>query len=62
VVLGVARFWGLRAGGAGAKMAFEILILPMFLRWLVWAAWKALRFKTWLYPQTALPNPLWTIP
>jgi len=49
-------------GRGGRKIAKALLPFPMFLRWLVWAAWKALRFKTWLYPQTALPNPLWAIP
>jgi hypothetical protein len=49
-------------GRGGRKIAKGLLPFPMFVRWLVWAAWKALRFKTWLYPQTALPNPLWAIP
>jgi len=48
-------------GRGGRKIAKGLLPFPMFVRWLVWAAWKALRFKTWLYPQTELPNPLWTI-
>jgi hypothetical protein len=50
-----------KRGRGGRKIAKELLPFPMFLRWLVWAAWKALRFKTWLYPQTELPNPLWAI-
>ena len=49
-------------GRGGRKIAKGLLPFPMFVRWLVWAAWKALRFKTWLYPQTELPNPLWGIP
>ena len=49
-------------GRGGRKIAKGRLPFPMFVRWLVWAAWKALRFKTWLYPQTELPNPLWAIP
>ena len=49
-------------GRGGRKIAKGLLPFPMFVRWLVWAAWKALRFKTWLYPQTELPNPLWAIP
>ena len=49
-------------GRGGRKIAKGLLPFPMFVRWLAWAAWKALRFKTWLYPQTALPNPLWAIP
>jgi hypothetical protein len=49
-------------GRGGRKIAKGLFPCPMFLRWLAWAAWKALRFKTWLYPQTALPNPLWAIP
>lgn len=49
-------------GRGGRKIAKELLPFPMFVRWLAWAAWKALRFKTWLYPQTELPNPLWAIP
>jgi hypothetical protein len=49
-------------GRGGRKIAKGLLPFPMFVRWLAWAAWKALRFKTWLYPQTELPNPLWAIP
>jgi hypothetical protein len=49
-------------GRGGRKIAKGLLPFPMFVRWLVWAAWKALRFKTWLYPQTELPNPLWAVP
>jgi len=48
-----------KRGRGGRKIAKELLPFPMFLRWLVSAAWKALRFRTWLYPQTELPNPLW---
>jgi IS4 transposase len=51
-----------RRGHRGRKIAKGLLPFPMFVRWLAWAAWKALRFKTWLYPQTELPNPLWAIP
>ena len=50
-----------KRGRGGRKIAKELLPFPMFLRWLVSAAWKALHFRTWLYPQTALPNPLWGI-
>lgn len=49
-------------GRGGRKIDKKLLPFPMFVRWLAWAAWKALRFKTWLYPQTELPNPLWAIP
>ena len=49
-------------GRGGRKIAKTLLPFPMFLRWLASAAWKTLRFKTWLYPQTELPNPLWGIP
>lgn len=49
-------------GRGGRKIAKSLFPFPMFLRWLAWAAWKTLRFKTWLYPQTGLPNPLWAIP
>jgi hypothetical protein len=49
-------------GRGGRQIAKGLLPFPMFVRWLAWAAWKALRFKTWLYPQTGLPNPLWEIP
>jgi len=49
-------------GRGGRKIAKSLFPFPMFLRWLAWAAWKTLRFKTWLYPQTELPNPLWAIP
>jgi hypothetical protein len=49
-------------GRGGRQIAKGLLPFPMFLRWLAWAVWKALRFKTWLYPQTELPNPLWEIP
>ena len=49
-------------GRSGRKIAKALFPFPMFLRWLAWAAWKTLRFKTWLYPQTELPNPLWAIP
>jgi len=49
-------------GRGGRKIAKALFPFPMFLRWLAWAAWKTLRFKTWLYPQTELPNPLWAIP
>jgi hypothetical protein len=48
-----------KRGRGGRKIAKELLPFPMFLRWLVSAAWKALCFRTWLYPQTELPNPLW---
>ncbi len=51
-----------KRGRGGRKIAKELLPFPMFLRWLVSAAWKALRFRTWLYPQTELPNSLWGIP
>jgi hypothetical protein len=50
-----------KRGRGGRQIANKLFPFPMFLRWLIWAAWKALRFKTWLYPQTALPNPLWAI-
>ena len=50
-----------KRGRGGRKIDKKLLPFPMFVRWLVWAAWKALRFKTWLYPQTELPNPLWAI-
>jgi hypothetical protein len=49
-------------GRGGRKIAKALFPFPMFLRWLAWAAWKTLRFKTWLYPQAELPNPLWAIP
>jgi len=49
-------------GRGGRKIAKALFPFPMFLRWLAWAAWKTLRFKAWLYPQTELPNPLWAIP
>lgn len=49
-------------GRGGRKIAKALFPFPMFLRWLAWAAWKVLRVKTWLYPQTELPNPLWVIP
>lgn len=49
-------------GRGGRQIAKALFPFPMFLRWLAWAAWKTLRFKTWLYPQTELPNPLWAIP
>ena len=50
-----------KRGRGGRKIAKDLLPFPMFLRWLVSAAWKALRFTTWFYPQTELPNPLWGI-
>jgi hypothetical protein len=50
-----------KRGRGGRQIAKALLPFPMFLRWLAWAAWKALCFKTWLYPQTELPNPLWAI-
>jgi len=50
-----------KRGRGGRKIAKALLPFPMFLRWLVSAVWKALRFTTWLYPQTELPNPLWEI-
>jgi hypothetical protein len=51
-----------KRGRGGRKIAKALFPFPMFLRWLVSAAWKALRFTTWLYPQTELPNSLWGIP
>jgi hypothetical protein len=48
-------------GRGGRKIAKSLLPFPMFLRWLVSAVWKALRFKTWIDPQTELPNRLWGI-
>ena len=51
-----------KRGRGGRKIAKALFPFPMFLRWLVSAAWKALRFRTWLYPQTELPNSLWGIP
>jgi hypothetical protein len=51
-----------KRGRGGRKIAKALFPFPMFLRWLAWAAWKTLRFKTWLYPQTELPNPWWAIP
>jgi hypothetical protein len=48
-------------GRGGRKIAKALLPFPMFLRWLVSAVWKALRFTTWISPQTELPNPLWGI-
>lgn len=48
-------------GRGGRKIAKALLPFPMFLRWLVSAVWKALRFITWISPQTELPNPLWGI-
>ena len=50
-----------KRGRGGRKIAKALLPFPMFLRWLVSAVWKALRFTTWLYPQTELPNPLWEV-
>ena len=49
-------------GRGGRKIAKTLFPFSMFLRWLAWVAWKTLRFKTWLSPQTELPNPLWAIP
>lgn len=51
-----------KQGRGGRKIAKALLPFPMFLRWLVSAVWKALRFTTWISPQTELPNPLWGIP
>lgn len=48
-------------GRGGRKIAKDLLPFPMFLRWLISAVWKALRFITWISPQTELPNPLWGI-
>jgi len=48
-------------GRGGRKIAKTLLPFPMFLRWLVSALWKALRFTTWISPQVELPNPLWGI-
>jgi hypothetical protein len=48
-------------GRGGRKIAKTLLPFPMFLRWLVSAVWKALRFTTWISPQIELPNPLWGI-
>jgi hypothetical protein len=50
-----------KRGRGGRKIAKGLLTFPMFLRWLISAAWKALRFTTWITPQTELPNPLWGI-
>ena len=50
-----------KRGRGGRKIAKALLPFPMFLRWLVWAVWKTLRFTTWISPQTELPNPLWGI-
>ncbi|MHC4139905.1 MAG: hypothetical protein ACYSR1_08660, partial [Planctomycetota bacterium] len=50
-----------KRGRGGRKIAKDLLPFPMFLRWLVSAVWKALRFTTWISPQTELPNPLWRI-
>ena len=50
-----------KRGRGGRKIAKDLLPFPMFLRWLVSAVWKALRFTTWIDPQTELPNPLWRI-
>ena len=50
-----------KRGRGGRKIAKALLPFPMFLRWLVSAVWKALRFTTWISPQTELPNPLWRI-
>lgn len=50
-----------KRGRGGRKIAKALLPFPMFLRWLVSAVWKALRFTTWISPQTELPNPLWGI-
>lgn len=51
-----------KKGRAGRKISKRLLPFPMFLRWLVSAAWKLFRFKTGLYPQAELPSPLWAIP
>jgi hypothetical protein len=50
-----------KRGRGGRKIAKTLLTFPMFLRWLISAVWKALRFITWITPQTELPNPLWGI-
>ena len=50
-----------KRGRGGRKIAKGLLTFPMFLRWLISAVWKALRFITWITPQTELPNPLWGI-
>ena len=50
-----------KRGRGGRKIAKGLLTFPMFLRWLISVAWKALRFTTWVTPQTELPNPLWGI-
>ena len=50
-----------KRGRGGRKIAKTLLPFPMFLRWLVSALWKALRFTTWISPQAELPNPLWGI-
>jgi putative transposase len=51
-----------KRGRAGRKVSNVLLPFPMFLRWIVSAVWKLFHFKTKLFPQTELPNPLWGIP
>jgi hypothetical protein len=45
--LEVRRLLGdLQRGRGGRQIAKGLLPFPMFVRWLAWAAWKSLRFKT----------------
>jgi len=51
-----------KQGRSGRKIPKDLLPFPMFLRWIVSAFWKIAGFRTYLLPQSDLPEPLWKRP